>query len=163
MSLFYDHGHAPGLQLIEMRLEDKEKTAFWASNRKWQWTPFGLKNAGVCFLKVMDDALAHHPNAKCYIDDVLIYSTTFKQNLAHIRQAFDSIAAMGLKAHPSKCVFGALEAPYLAHLLSASGVTPMETRIKTIVEMPTPVNVSEERSFIGLAGYYRKFVPNFSR
>ena len=68
--------------------------------------PFGLKNAGACFQKVMDDALAHHPNAKCYIDDVQIYSTTFEQHLAHIRQAFDSIAAMGLKAHPLKCVYG---------------------------------------------------------
>ena len=47
--------------------------------------PFGLKNAGACFQKVMDDALAQHPNAKCYIDDVLIYSTTFEQHLAHIR------------------------------------------------------------------------------
>ena len=67
--------------------------------------PFGLKNAGACFQKVMDDALAHHFNAKCYINDVLIYSTTFEQHLAHIRQAFDSIAAMGLKSHPWKCVW----------------------------------------------------------
>ena len=83
-----------------MRPKDKEKTAFWASNRRWQWIvmPFGLKNARACFQKVMDDALAHHPSAKCYIDDVLIYSATFKQHLAHIRQDFDGIAAMGLKA-----------------------------------------------------------------
>ena len=52
------------LNQIEMRPEDKEKTAFWASNRRWQWTvmPFGLKNAGACFQKAMDDALAHHTN-----------------------------------------------------------------------------------------------------
>ena len=84
----------------------------------------------------MDEALAHHPNAKCYIDDVLIHSTTFKQHLAHTRQAFDSIAAMGLKAHPSNCVFGAQEVPFLRHLLSASGVRPMEAKVKSIVEMP---------------------------
>ena len=104
-----------GFNQIEMRPGDKEKTPLWASNRKWQWTvmPFGLKNAGACFQKVMDDALAHHPNVKCYIDDVLIYSTTFEQHLAHIRQTFDNIAAMGLKAHPAKCVFGAREVPYL--------------------------------------------------
>ena len=66
-----------GFNRIEMRPQDKEKKAFGASNRRWQWTVmhFGLKNAGACFLKMMDDALAHHPNAKCYIDDVLIYST----------------------------------------------------------------------------------------
>ena len=110
----------------------------------------------------MDDALSHHPNAKCYIDDVLIYNRTFKQHLAHIRQAFDSIAVMSLKAHSSKCVFGAQEVPYLGHLLSASGVWLMDAKIKTIVGMPAPVNVSGGRSFMGLAGYYRKFVPNFS-
>ena len=93
-----------GFHQIEMRLEDKEKTVLWASNRRWHWTvmPFGLKNAGACFQKVMDDALAHHPNAKCYIDDVMIYSATFKHHLAHIRQAFDSIATMGLNGHPSQ-------------------------------------------------------------
>ena len=117
---------------------DKENTAFWASNRRWQWTvmPFGLKKAGACFLKVMNDAQAHHLNAKCYIDNVLLYSTTFEQHLAHIRQAFDSIAAMGLKSHPLRCVFGAQEVPYLGHRLSASRVRPMETKVKTIVEMP---------------------------
>ena len=147
-----------------MRPEDKKKTAVWASNRRWQWTvmPAGLKNASACFQKVMDDALAHHPNAKCYIDDVLIYGTTFEQHLAHIRQAFDSIPAMDLKAHPSKCVFSAQEVPYLGHVLSASGVRPMEAKIKTTVEMPTPVDVSRVRSFMGLARYYLKFVPNFS-
>ena len=147
-----------------MRLEDKEKTTFWASNRRWHWTvmPFGLKCADACFQKVMDDALAHHPNAKCYIDDVLTYITTLKQHLGHIRQAFDSIAAIGLKAHPSKIVFGAQEVPYLGHLLFASGVRPMDAKIKTIVEMPAPVDVSGVRSFMGLASYNRKFVPNLS-
>ena len=95
--------------------------------------PFGLKNASACFQRVMDDALAHHPNAKCYIDDLLIYSTTIEQPLAHIRQAFGSIATMGLKAHPSKSVFVAQESLYLGHLLSASGVRPMEAKVKTIV------------------------------
>ena len=99
-------------------------------------------NAGACFQKVMDDALAHHPNAKCHIDDVLMYNTTIEKHLGHIRQAFDSIAAMGLKSHTSKCVFGAQEVLYLGHLLSASGVRPMEAKIETIVEMRAPVDVS---------------------
>ena len=107
----------------------------------WTAIPFGLKNAGACFQKVMDDALAHHPNAKCYIDDVLIYSTTFEQHQSYIREDFESIAAMGLKVHPSKCVLAAQEVPYLGHLLSASGVRPMEAKIKTIVEMPASVDV----------------------
>ena len=111
---------------------------------------------------MMDDALAHHPNAKCYIDDVLICSTTFEQHLAHIWQDFDSIAVMGLKAHLTKCVFGALEVSYLGHLLSASGARSMEVKVKTIVEMPSLVDVFAVRSFMRLAGYYRKFVPNFS-
>ena len=79
--------------------------------------PLDLENVGACFQKVMDDALSHHPNAKCYIDDVLIYNTTFEQHLTHIRQAFDSIATMGPKAYPSKCVFGIQEVPYLGNVV----------------------------------------------
>ena len=65
-----------GFSLKEMRSTDKEKSAFWVSTRRWEWkvTPFGLKNAGSHFQKVMDDALACHANAKCYIDDIQIYS-----------------------------------------------------------------------------------------
>ena len=153
-----------GFNQIEMQPEDKEKTYFWASNRRWQWTvmPFGLRNAGACFLKVMDDALGQHSNAKCYIDDVLTYSKNFEEHMEHIRQVFDMIAAVGLKAHPSKCVFGAQEVPYLGHLLSVKGVKPMEAKVETITKMPAPVDVSGVRSFAGLAGYYRKFVVNFS-
>ena len=109
---------------------------------------FGLKNAGACFKKVMDDALARHPNAKCYIDDVLIYSATFEQHLAHIEQAFENIAAMGQRTHPSKCVFGAEEVPYLGHLLLANGVRPMEAKVETKLEMPALVDVSGVRSFM---------------
>ena len=86
---------------------------------------------------------------------MLTYSTTFEEHLAHIRHAFDSIAAMGLKVHPTKCVFGAQEVPYHGHLLLASGVRPMEVRVKKLVEMTAPVDVSGVRSFMGLAGYYR--------
>ena len=93
-------------------------------------------------MEVDRHALAHHPNAKCYIDDVLIYSTVFEQHLARFRQAFDSIAAMGLKSHPTKCVLDAQEVPCLGHLLSARGVRHMEAKVKTIVETPATVDVS---------------------
>ena len=84
-----------GFNQIEMLPEHKERTAFWVSNRRWQWRvmSFGLKIAGACFQKVMDDALAEHTNAKCCIDDVLIYSRTFEEHLQHIAQVFSSIPA----------------------------------------------------------------------
>ena len=69
--------------------------------------PFRLENAGASFHKVLDDVLANHPNTICYIDDVLIYTITLEQHLAHIRQAFNSIAVLGLKTHPTNCVFSA--------------------------------------------------------
>ena len=124
--------------------------------------PFGVKNAGACFQKKMDDALVKHTNVKCYIDDVLIYSKTFAEHLRHVEGVFRMIVAVGLKAHPSKCVFGAREVPYLGHVLSADGAIPMEAKVKTITAMPAPTDVSGARWFMGLAGYHRKFVLNFS-
>ena len=91
--------------------------------------PFGLKNAGACFLKVMDDALACHSNAKCYIDDIFIYSRSFKDHIAHIRHVFESGSAVGLKVHSSKCVFDAHQVPYLGHILSAKGVSLMTAKV----------------------------------
>ena len=76
---------------------------------------------------------------------------------------FDAISTVGLKVRPSKCVFGVPEVPYVGHILSAKGVSLMEAKVKVIVEMPAPVDVLGERSFMGLAGYYRKFVQNFSK
>ena len=116
-----------GFNQIEMRPTDKEKTAFWASQRRWQWKvmPFGLKIARACFLKVIDDALACHSNAKCYIDDILIHSRSFKDHIAHIRHVFESGSAVGLKVHSSKCVFDAHKVPYLGHIFSVKGVSPM--------------------------------------
>ena len=72
------------------------------------------------------------------------------------------LPSLGLKAHPSKCVFSAQEVPSLGHLLLAERVKPMESKVKTITKMPSPVDVSGARSFMGLSGYYRKFVTNFS-
>ena len=94
--------------------------------------PFGFKNAGAWIQKVMDDALAEHTNAKCYFDDVLIYSKTFKEHLLHVKSVFRMIAAVGLKAHSSKCLFGAREVSCLGHVWSADGVRPIEAKVKTI-------------------------------
>ena len=114
-----------------------------------------LKNAGACFQKVMDEALVEHTNAKCYIDDVLIYSKTFAEQLRHVESVFGMIAAVGLKAHSLKCVFGAREVPCGGHGLSSDGVRPKEAKVKTITALLVLTDVSGVRSFMGLAGYYR--------
>ena len=72
------------------------------------------------------------------------------------------IATVGVKAHPSKCVFVAREVPYLGHILSADGVRLMEAKGKTITKLSAPVDAAGVSSFMALAGYYRKFVPNVS-
>ena len=90
---------------------------------------FDLKNAGACFHKVMNDALACHSNAKCYIDYIFIHSTIFGDHIAYITHVFKSILAVGLKAHSSKRVFGAHEIPYMDHILSIKGVSPMTSKV----------------------------------
>lgn len=96
-----------------------------------------------------------------FIDDILIFSKSWAEHLAHIRQVFKLLHQHQFKVKLSKCSFAQKELSYLGHIISEKGVATDPSKIEIVQHWPTPTSVKEVRSFLGLAGYYRKFVQNF--
>ena len=156
-----------GYYQIAMAEKDKAKTAFVCFRGLFEFNvmPFGLSSAPPIFQELMDKVLGPTKNqfAIAYLDDILIYSKTEKEHVQHIREIFRRLDEAGLKLKPSKCDFFKKEVRYLGHVLSADGVKPDPDKVSVIRQLRIPNTVREIRSVVGMASYYRKFIPNFSR
>ena len=156
-----------GYWQIEMDPESREKTAFVTHAGLFEFNvmPFGLCNAPSCFQRLMECVLRslNRRIALIYLDDVLVYSRTFRDHLDHLRLVFDRFREAGLKLKPKKCHFGQKSVKFLGHVISKDGVQPDPDKIKAIKEYPVPRRVKDVRAFLGLANYYRKFVRDFSK
>jgi hypothetical protein len=97
-----------------------------------------------------------------FFDDILIYSKTWDEHLAHLGKVLDIMNVQSLYAKESKCEFGMRELLYLGHIISGQGVQVHLEKIRAIVDWPTPKNLTELRGFFGLCNYYRWFVKGFS-
>ena len=126
----------------------------------WEWcvVPFGLKNAPSYFQKQMDKVLINLPFARCYIDDIVIWSDTIEQHMTHLTQVFKRLREARLKVHPGKCVFAVDKTDFLGHSISAEGLSPQEEKVAAVRDLTSPVDISSLRSALGLFSYYRKFV-----
>ncbi|KAF4681045.1 hypothetical protein FOZ60_012624, partial [Perkinsus olseni] len=124
--------------------------------------PFGLSNAPARFQKGMDRILADLPFVKVYLDDILVFSPDPETHLEHLRIVFQRLARYNLTLSAEKCAFGMPEVEYLAHVFDGEGMRPAINKVEAITKWPAPQNVVELRSFLGLAGYYREFIPDFS-
>lgn len=124
---------------------------------------FGLTGAPGSFQGAMNATLA--PGLRKFVivffDDILVYSCTFEEHLDHLRQVFEWLANDQWKLKLSKCKFAQRSIAYLGHIISEQGVSTDATKVQAVVDWPTPSCVKELRSFLGLAGYYRKFVKHF--
>jgi len=156
---------ASGYWQIELDDPSKEKTAFIVENNLYEFIrmPFGLCNAPATFQRVMNYILRDVSGIKAlvYLDDVIIFSETFESHLKDIREVFTLIQNAGLKLKLKKCQFMKTSVKYLGHIISRDGIGPDPETIEKIVNYKTPVSADEVRSFLGLAGYYRRFIPNF--
>ena len=102
-----------------------------------------------------------HKCVLVFFDDILIYSHSYEEHLDHLTQVLELLQAHQWKLKLSKCVFAQRSISYLGHVITESGVAIDPDKITTVTTWPTPVSVRDVRSFLGLAGYYRKFVRNF--
>ncbi len=155
-----------GYWQIPMSEESKSKTAFVTPFGAWQFKvlPFGLKNAPAVFQRTMDAVLAGVKWVNClvYIDDVLIYSKSFEEHLKAIEEVFSRLVQHNFKLKPSKCDVLKPELLFLGHLISAQGLKPNPKKVDAVERCPTPATVKEVESFLGLTGYFRKFVKDYA-
>ena len=98
-----------------------------------------------------------------FIDDILIYSKSMEEHKEHLRIVLQRLRDRKLYAKLTKCTFYQKQIHYLGHIITADGVSVDPSKIRAILEWPVPQNVSEIQSFMGLVGYYQKFVEGFSK
>lgn len=149
-----------------MKPEDIMKTAFTTPTGHWEFTrmPFGLKNAPARFQRMIDIALMGLNHLQCftYLDDVIIFASSLKDHESKIRSVFDRLRLNNLKLQPDKCEFMRHEVQYLGHIISEEGVKPNPDKTQIVQDYPIPTNAKEIKQYLGLCGFYRKFIPNFS-
>ena len=159
---------AQGYLQMAMEEEDIEKTTFCAgSSGLYEFTrmPFGLTNAGTSFCRLMEMCIGdqQYITLLFYLDDICIFAETADQMLDRIESVFSRLKEFNLKIKPKKSHFFQTSITFLGHILSANGVSPNPEKVAKIKDWPTPKTPKEVHSFIGLAPYYRRFIPNFAK
>src|SRR5664279_3733861 len=155
-----------GYHQLKIRKEDTPKTAFVTRYGLYEYTvmSFGLTNAPAYFMNLMNKVFMEFLDkfVVVFIDDILIYSKTEEDHEEHLRLVLEKLREHQLYAKFSKCAFWLKEVGFLGHVLSAGGVSMDPAKIQAVVNWKDPTNQTEVRAFLGLAGYYRKFVEGFS-
>ncbi|WVZ55867.1 hypothetical protein U9M48_006472 [Paspalum notatum var. saurae] len=154
-----------GYHQVRMHPDDVAKTAFRTHDGLYEFLvmPFGLSNAPATFQALMNMVL--HPFLRRFVlvffDDILIFSNTWTEHLHHVRTVLTALHEHELYLKRSKCSFGAGIVAYLGHVISEHGVVMDASKVQAVLDWPTPRSVRALRGFLGLAGYYRKFVKDF--
>ena len=142
----------------------RPKSAFITPTDKYEFTRclFRLTQAPAYFQRLINKVLAGLDFTFGYLDDILIYSPDVPTHLVHMRQLFQRLREADLKLNREKCNFFKSHIQYLGHLISGEGIKPLPEKLESIQEMPPPTTPKEVKQFLGLIGYYRKFVPRFA-
>lgn len=158
---------ASGFHQIEIKSSDIPKTAFNVENGHYEFVrmPFGLKNAPSTFQRVMDNVLQDLQGkvCLCYMDDIIIFSTSLQEHMESLGKVFTKLKEANLKIQIDKSEFLHKEISFLGHLVTSEGVKPNLDKIKVIKTFPLPRTEKQIKSFLGLVGYYRKFIRDFAK
>lgn len=144
-----------------------EKTAFTVNNGHYEYLrmPFGLKNAPATFQRMMDEVFREYlyKFAFVYMDDVVIFSKCLQEHLLHIKLIFERLREVNLKIQLDKSEFLYKEVAFLRHIITPEGIKPNPSKLEAVLKYPIPKTVKEIKSFLGLIGYYRRFISGFAK
>lgn len=158
---------ASGFYQVEMDPNDIHKTAFNVENGHYEFLrmPMGLKNSPSTFQRVMDNVLKDLQNRIClvYLDDIIVFSTSLQEHIINLEKVFQKLRESNFKIQMDKSEFLKLETSFLGHVICREGVKPNPDKIAAIEKYPLPKTTTEIKRFLGLLGYYRKFIPDFAR
>jgi len=150
-----------------MKEEDSDKTAFVCREGQFKFNtmPFGLCNAGATFQRLMDMVMSGLAFEVClvYLDDVIVFSSTTEEHFQRLSAVLTRLRETGLKLKPSKCRLLQKRVAFLRHIVSENGVSTDQEKVCAVTDWPTPTNLREVRSFVGVCSYYRRFVEGFAR
>ena len=154
-----------GYHHIGLTTDSIPKTAFTSPFGKYEYVtvPFGLAQVLAYFQELMTGVLKDLPFAMAYLDDIIIYSSTPEEHLEHIRTVFEKLQDAKLSMKLSKCHFFAKEIQYLGYILGMERIKSVPAKTEAIRAMHPPVNPKQVCAFLGLVGYYRKFIKNFAK
>ena len=154
-----------GYWQVLVAAKDRYKTAFitpWGLY-EFKVMPFGLSGAPASFQKLMDRILrGSQEYSEAYLDDVVIFSKTWEEHLKHLTDILERIRKAGLTVKLGKCQFAMSQCVYLGHVVGNGMVKLERSKVETIENFPVPENKREIRTFLGLTGYYRKFIPDYA-
>lgn len=155
-----------GYHQILVQPEDRYKTAFRTHHGHYEWLvmPFGLTNAPATFQSLMNHILQHalRKYVLVFFDDILVYSADWMEHLRHREEVLKVLQENTLFVKLSKCSFGVKEIEYLGHIVNGEGVSMDKDKVKVVLEWSTPQNIKQLRGFLGLTGYYRRFIKSYA-
>lgn len=158
---------ASGFYQVQMNPDDIQKTAFNVEHGHFEFLrmPMGLKNSPSTFQRVMDNVLRGLQNVIClvYLDDIIVFSTSLQEHMTNLEKVFLRLRESNFKIQMDKSEFLKLETAYLGHVIGREGIKPNPDKIKAIQNYPLPKTAKQIKQFLGLLGYYRKFVPDFAK
>lgn len=156
-----------GYHQILIQPEDRYRSAFRTHNGHYEWLvmPFGLTNAPSTFQCLMNDIFQHvlKKYVLVFFDDILVYSSSWQDHLTHLEEVMKTLQQNKLFVKLSKCSFGAEEVEYLGHMVSGDGVAMGASKVQAVMDWPIPQNLIQLRGFLGLTGYYRRFIKSYAK
>ena len=155
-----------GYWQLSVEPKDREKTAFVTPDGLWEFLrlPFGVTGGPTTFQRAIEIVLSGltYDTCLCYFDDIIIPSRSIDEQCDRLTRVLSRFRAHNLRVKASKCKFASDQVLFLGHIVSSQGVHTDPAKIQAVSLIPEPLNVEHVRSFLGLAGYYRRFIPNFA-